>query len=127
MTAKRRDTRQRAVIWHALDEAPGPLTVEELFGVASQQLPRLGIATVYRTVKMLEEDGEIVLVKLPDGLSRYEPASREEHRHFSCTRCTRTFDVDLGPQWPNEVELAGGFVIQHHEVTLFGLCPECRQ
>lgn len=124
MTATR-STRQRDVIARVLTQAQGPLTVGEVLEQAKADLPRLGIATVYRTLKLLTEQRRIHPVVL-DGETLYEAAGKGHHHHFSCTACGRVFTLNVCPvQLPSGTVYPGGFVIQAHEVTLYGLCPEC--
>lgn len=124
MTASR-STRQRDVISRILQDAPGPLGVAEIHEQARATLPRLGIATVYRTLKLLTEQRRIHSVSL-DGETLYEAAGRGHHHHFSCTACQRVFTLHSCPlNLPSGTVYPGGFVVQAHEVTLYGLCPEC--
>lgn len=119
-----RNTRQREVILGVLSHAEGPLGVPELLVRAQRDLPTLGIATVYRTLRLLQEDGRVRAVSL-DGDSLYEMADRGHHHHFACRACGVVFDVDLCPLVLPGPALPGGFVVEAHEVTLYGLCPGC--
>lgn len=119
-----RATRQRAAIREALQAAARPLLPDELLLAARTHAPGLGLATVYRTLKLLVEEGSLRTVELPGENVRYEPAGHHHHHHFQCRRCLRVFDVHACPG-----DLAGlapaGFVVQDHELTLYGLCSEC--
>lgn len=124
MTATR-STRQRDVITRVLDCAEGPLAVGEVLERAQADLPGLGVATVYRTLKLLTEQGHIHPVLL-DGETRYERAGRGHHHHFSCTRCGRVFTLHTCPvTLPRGTVYPGGFIVEAHEVTLYGQCPNC--
>jgi Fur family ferric uptake transcriptional regulator len=102
------------------------LTVEEIHEQAQHLVDHLGIATVYRTVKLLLEFGEIQAVVLPDGRSRYEPSDREHHHHFHCRQCERVFDLaGCRVRLPKDDVLPGGFRVEEHELTLTGTCPNC--
>jgi Fur family ferric uptake transcriptional regulator len=120
-----RNTRQREILRRLIAEAPGPLSVQELLGSAQSELPALGIATVYRTLKLLEEAKEIRAVVLPGGESRWEPSDRGHHHHFQCRACTRVIDFLGCPLHVHSDTLPNGFVVETHEVTLIGLCPDC--
>jgi Fur family ferric uptake transcriptional regulator len=124
MTATR-STRQRDVIARVLDGAEGPLGVGDVLTRAQADLPGLGVATVYRTLKLLTEQGRIHPVTL-DGETRYEPAGRGHHHHFSCTGCGRVFTLHTCPvALPRGTVYPGGFIVEAHEVTLYGQCPGC--
>ncbi|MFC4452769.1 Fur family transcriptional regulator [Deinococcus sonorensis] len=124
-TAASRHTRQREVIAQVLSAAEGPLTAPELLSRAQLRLPGLGSATVYRTLKLLQEQGEALAVNL-DGEPRYEASGRGHHHHFSCRSCGRVFSIQSCPvALPSGTVYPGGFVVEEHEVTLYGRCPQC--
>ncbi len=119
-----RSTRQRSAIRAVIDAAGRPLSPQEVLDAAQGDVPGLGLATVYRNLKLLVEAGETALVTLPGDSPRYEPALHEHHHHFQCTLCKRVFDVhdcpgDLARLAPK------GFTVEHHELTLYGRCDEC--
>jgi Fur family transcriptional regulator, ferric uptake regulator len=120
-----RKTRQRDVIAEVIQEAAGPLTVNEILEQAQEEVPGLGIATVYRTVKLLIEADRIQTVILPSGETRYEPNDRGHHHHFHCRKCGRVFDLDSCPVTLARGRYDQGFIVEDHELTLFGLCPDC--
>ncbi|MCC6580130.1 MAG: transcriptional repressor [Phycisphaeraceae bacterium] len=121
-----RRTSQRKALQEVIHDAHGPLTVEELHQRAQGRMPSLGIATVYRTVKLLLDAGEIRSVTLTDGQVRYEAANLGHHHHFRCRKCKAVFDLPgCSMPIPDGTVLPGGFVVEGHEVTMLGLCPTC--
>lgn len=121
-----RQTRQRDAILEVLQEAAGPLTVEEVLERGQVRVQRLGIATVYRTLKLLLDAGSIQAVTLPTGETRYETTTRGHHHHFQCLVCDVVFDFDACPvRILHEGTLPAGFVVEDHDVTLYGTCPDC--
>lgn len=123
---ERRTTKQQAAIKATFQSANGPLSIDELLQAAQARVPSLGQRTVYRVVRRLEEDGELVRVFLPDQPIRYELASvaAHHHHHFHCVECDRAFDLE-GCTAAFEKLLPEGFVMQHHDLTLAGLCADC--
>ncbi len=121
-----RQTVQRQAIMNALEQSPGPLTVPEIHEVASVAIPRMGVATVYRTVKLLLEHGSIHAVMLPDGHARYESAHLAHHHHFRCNACDVVYDLPgcMMPI-PDGTSLPNGFIVEGHEITLYGTCATC--
>ena len=121
-----RFTRQRTAIYAVVASAQRPLSPQEILETAQVSVEGLGLATVYRNLKALLEDGAIEVVQLPGESPRYEPAGQSHHRHFQCTQCARVFDVHACP-----CDLKGlapqGFQVQRHELTLYGLCADCAQ
>ena len=77
-----RMTGQRRTIAEVLQEARDHPDVEELYNRASARDPKISIATVYRTVKLLEEAGILDKVDFGDGRARYEDAERAHHDHL---------------------------------------------
>lgn len=125
----RRRTRQRRTIAQVLAGAPGPLTPREVLEQAGRVLPGLGVATVYRNLAVLEEEGEIRSVHLPGEHARYESTGRGHHHHFRCRSCAMVFDLDA--RCPVAVlegaTLPGGFRVNGHDLTLYGTCPDCAE
>ena len=76
-----RKTQQRQAILEIIEEAPGPITVNEILEKADNKGLQIGIATIYRTVKLLLENNVISQVMLPDGQSRYETSCQADHHH----------------------------------------------
>ena len=87
-------------------------------------MPTLGIATVYRQLRRLQDAGEVRAVDLGVNDVRNEPTDREHHHHFRCRECEEAIDIHGCPG--GMAELAPpGFEIQKHEITLYGRCGEC--
>lgn len=119
-----RATRQRAAINEAIVMAGRPLLPEEILDAARNLVPGMALATVYRNLKLLAEDGQIRAVELPGENTRYEPADQAHHHHFQCRVCARVFDVQACPG--GLAALAPrGFTVEHHELTLYGTCGDC--
>mgnify|MGYP002778655686 CR=1 FL=1 len=123
-----RNTNQRRAILNALQSAPGPLTPQEVLGRAQDEHERLGLATVYRNLNALSEQGDIIAVHLPNDVPRYEISGRGHHHHFRCETCGKVFELEGScPVAVLEgVTLPGGFRVQGHELTLYGVCSACQ-
>ncbi len=119
-----RNTRQRSAIRDAIAQAERPLLPQEVLEHAQRDAPGLGIATVYRNLKSLVEDGELQAVHLPGENPRYELAGHHHHHHFQCTRCQRVFDVHACPGDLSRLA-PRGFTVEDHDLTLYGRCSDC--
>ena len=119
-----RDTRQRRAIRRVFMNAGRPLTPEEVLEYGQQIVPSLGVATVYRNVKILIGEGWLSEVQFRGGGIRYELADRPHHHHFLCRFCDQAFDIH---RCPDEVEALApdGFEVDGHELVLFGRCAAC--
>lgn len=123
---QRRTSRQRNAVQNAIEQAGQPLLPPEILALAQAQQPSLGIATVYRNLKILVDAGEVKTVDLPGEPTRYESAHHGHHHHFHCGSCHQVFDVPGCP--PNLEKLAPkGFKVARHEITLYGTCAQCRK
>jgi Fur family ferric uptake transcriptional regulator len=119
-----RKTRQRDAIWFALERASRPLGPQEVLERARQEVPRLGIATVYRNLKAMVAEARLRVVELPGVPDRYEVAGKDHHHHFHCRSCDGVFEVETCSDDFDQVTPAG-FQLERHEVTLYGLCASC--
>jgi len=119
-----RNTRQRMAIRRALEKADRPLSPQEVLLDAQNEVGSLGIATVYRTLSTFEKEGWIIAVQLPGDPARYEMIGKGHHHHFRCRKCGRVFDVN-GCLGDGSTILPDGYILEGHELLLFGLCEEC--
>jgi Fur family transcriptional regulator, ferric uptake regulator len=119
-----RKTKQRDALRGVLERAERPLSVNELLEAASESVEGLGVATVYRAVASLLDEGRITEVAIPGEPVRYERSDKEHHHHFQCEKCDRVFDIggcvdNLRKLVPPKFRVSG------HSVTLFGVCAIC--
>jgi Fur family ferric uptake transcriptional regulator len=124
MSVAERHTRQRAAIRRALEREARPLSPAELLAAARREVPGLGVATVYRAVKALVEEGTAVAVELPGEPARYERTPAGHHHHFRCRRCERVFEVPGCARGIAGLAPAG-FEVDGHELVLYGRCAPC--
>lgn len=119
-----RNTRQRQAIRQVLEEADRPLGPQEILDACQAYAPGLGIATVYRTLKNLTNEGWLVSVELPGEPARYEIAGKAHHHHFRCRTCDRVYEIN--GCLSNLTQLTPhGFRLERHEVVLYGVCTTC--
>ena len=119
-----RMTRQRAAISRVILRAKRPLSPREVLESARTAVRAVGLATVYRNLKLLVAEGAVKVIELPGESPRYELATSAHHHHFQCTSCHRIYDVAGCPG--NLRRLAPrGFTVEAHDVTLYGRCSDC--
>jgi len=112
------------VIRKVIEEANRPLGAPEILAEARTSFAGLGIATVYRTVKALTEEGWLVPVELPGEPPRYELSGKAHHHHFQCKDCGKVYELDGCVDNLRNL-LPRGFAISGHEVLLYGQCVTC--
>ena len=119
-----RATRQRGAIKAVIEAAKRPLSPREVLEEARSVVAALGLATVYRNLKLLVAEGTLEVITLPGESPRYETAVRAHHHHFQCMSCRRVYDV---PGCPGNLRRLAprGFTVEHHDVTLYGRCSDC--
>lgn len=127
LLAAPRQTKQRDAILSVIQNSDGPLSVPEIHQKAGANLTSLGIATVYRTLKLLSQKHQIQPVILPSGETRYERTGMGHHEHFQCRKCEQVFDLSACPvHIPPGTLLPGGFLVEDHTMTIYGLCANCQ-
>ncbi len=124
----KRQTVQRKAIIESFSKATGPLTPQEVLEHTKKTQPRLGLATVYRTLKLLEQENQIVAVHIPSESARYELKRNDHHHHFCCQACETVYDLEVNCPIVKltDTSLPGGFAITNHDLTFYGLCPACQ-
>lgn len=123
-----KDTAQREVIVRFLAQAKGHLTQDELFEALREREPGIGRATVFRTVKLLEEIGLVTRVTFADGVPRYEFAhGRPHHDHMICVKCGDALEFVSPAIERLQARLAKGrkFEVRWHRHEIFGFCARC--
>ena len=104
----------------------GHLTAHELYQQVKEHNPSIGFATVYRTLRLLEECGLARTMDYGDGTLRYEP-NRFQHHHIICTDCNRTIEF-LSPELEallRNVQQDHHFTPQRHAVRILSMCADC--
>lgn len=105
----------------------GAFTVDDLVTAVRRANPQASTATIYRSVTAMEEAGFIERVGERDGAALYAHCeSRAHHHHVVCDECGKTAHAECPLGSVDVASLpADGFVVTRHEVTLYGLCPQC--
>jgi Fur family ferric uptake transcriptional regulator len=119
-----RKTTQRQAILDAFQDSAGPIGPTDILRLAGRLAPGLGIATVYRSLNALVDDGKIVPVQIAGEPTRYEVVGKKHHHHFRCRCCQQVFEIE-GCPGHLEMLVPKGFSMEDHEVVLYGLCASC--
>lgn len=124
----RRASRQRSAVSRFLAEQETFHTAQEIFAALRQEGTRIGLATVYRALQAMVDDGEVDVLRTGEGEAAYRRCSTGHHHHLVCRSCGRTVEVEDEPveRWAAKVAAAHGFSDVEHEVEVFGTCADCR-
>ncbi|MCS7281882.1 MAG: transcriptional repressor, partial [Anaerolineae bacterium] len=122
-------TRQRRVLLEVLEESREHLDAEALYERARQRVPRLSLATVYRTLAMLKRMGLVAEYSLGETHGHFEAIQTGRHYHFTCLGCGEVMEFDA-PQVEDALrELAVRARLEVCGVHFFitGYCARCRE
>lgn len=119
-----RNTRQRTAIREAIAQAGRPLLPQEVLAAAQAEVPGLSIATVYRNLRALQEEGTLRAVMLPGENARFELACTGHHHYFQCRHCQKVYEVTACPGDLSALA-PPGFQVEDHDLTLYGRCSAC--
>ena len=99
----------------------------ELFEIIKKQFPTMSQATVYNTLSLLKDLGQVLEIDL-HGDSHYDGNHPEPHPHIICMQCNKIVDGDLtiDNKSIQRLEENSGFQIIRSQLAFFGICPDCR-
>ena len=123
-----RITPQRVALLRLLAADEGHSSASQLYEQLKAQFPTTSLATVYKTLNLLKEMGEVVELGFSDDDNRYDGARPYPHPHLICVQCHTIVDTDgaLAVSLVERVAADSGFEITGHRLDLYGLCPECQ-
>lgn len=123
----RRTTRQRSALVALLDELDGFRSAQDLHALLRQRGESVGLATVYRALQALVDDGQLDILRGNDGEASYRRCSPVHHHHLVCRSCGRTVEVADPPveRWAARIATEHGFADVQHQVEVFGTCATC--
>ena len=123
----KRRTWQRDAVREALAVSPGFVSAQTLHSALRDQGSPIGLATVYRALNDLAQEGEADSLQ-QEGESIYRACTPgSHHHHLICRSCGKTVEIEADPveAWAREVAAAHGFADPSHVVDIFGVCAEC--
>ena len=126
MVDKFRITNQREIILHELRSVKTHPTADELFEQVRGRLPRVSLATVYRNLEWLCQQGIVQKIEVGGRQKRFD-GTANLHYHIRCIGCGRVDDVDMSPVETLDHDLSdkSGYTIMGHRLEFWGTCPAC--
>ena len=123
-----RRTRQRAAVAEILSDQHDFRTAQQIHDDLRHHGERIGLTTVYRTLQLMTDAGELDAIRTNEGETAYRRCSTDHHHHhLVCRVCGRTVEVS-GPaveRWANAVAEEYGFREISHDLEIFGTCNTC--
>ena len=126
--AGKRNTWQKDAVKHALGEAIGFVSAQQLHQVLRNHGSTIGLATVYRALTDLTALGDADSLQSSEGEVLYRACTNAHHHHLICRGCGLTVEIeaDRVEKWADEVAAEHGFTNPTHTIDIFGLCVSCR-
>jgi len=123
-----RITPQRLAILKILASSEDHPEVEWVHQEIRPDFPTTSLATVYKTISLLKELGQVLELGFADRGSRYDGNKPYPHPHLICTRCGAVADPEFPAMENLALEMANrsGYEINNHRLDFFGLCPKCK-
>ena len=128
---KERDFRltpQRIELVRLIAASEGHPSAGQLYSKIKLMFPTMSQATVYKTLGLLKEMNQVLEIDMHDDC-HYDGNRPEPHPHLICIQCKKIIDgeVSLDRESLRSLEQASGFQILRNQISLFGLCPSCRE
>lgn len=122
-------TPQRLALLRLLTASKNHPSAMQLYEQLHEQFPTMSLATVYKTLNLLKEMGEVLELGFDDDDHRYDGNEPSPHPHLICVRCRKIIDPEVPPfhTLAQEVADSSGFQIVSHRLDFFGICPECQE
>ena len=102
-------------------------TAQELFDVLREEHPGVGLASIYRNLRILVEQGRLTRVEIKGNSERFE-TRLDRHYHLICEDCgaVRDIPLEVDRDLDHRVEKVTGYSVSRHEIQFFGRCEKCR-
>ena len=125
--SERRNTRQKAIIEHAVSEMGIHRTAEEVYTIVHENDAAVGLATVYRHLNRMYIDGKVQRLSVSG--TYYYDANSEPHDHFHCMVCGKLMDIPAEYDQSMDRDTAEmiGAVMVTHTVMYEGICSNCQK
>ena len=125
---KFRLTPQRVELVRLIATSEGHPSANQLYTKIKLRFPTMSHATVYKTLTLLKEINQVLEIDLRDD-SHYDGNRPQPHPHLICMKCNKIIDgeVSLDQESLRRLEQASGYQILRPQITLYGLCPDCKE
>lgn len=127
-TEEHRSTPQRRAVLDVVQNAPDHPTAADVLERVLEKLPGVGAATVYRSLAMLVESGQILELRLgPSVAVRYD-RTVDHHDHLVCDQCGRLIDIHAGvdrAQLLESLNVQEDFQVTNYDLRIHGICADC--
>lgn len=126
--SEQRMTRQRLAVGNALDALTDFVSTQELYRLLHDKGESVSLATVYRILQSMADDGLVDVLRNGEGEAVYRRCAAEHHHHhLLCRNCGKAVEIEAPAveKWASRVAEENGYTQVAHTVEIYGLCPEC--
>ncbi len=122
-----RNSKQRDLVLETLKHNAVHPTADFIYDVVKKQMPAISLATVYRNLKQLSDEGVIKKIEGIDGSMHFDH-NIHMHHHFVCKICNQIYDVEgeIIKDVNKDKLMEQGFELLEYEVNLKGICHSCK-
>jgi len=122
-------TPQRLAMLRILSKSEGHPSAEQIYEQIKVDYPTTSLATIYKTLSLLKNMGEVLELTFASVGSRYDGNKPYPHPHVICTKCGQILDPEFeaGVGISQEIARQTGYKITHQQLNFFGLCPKCQK
>lgn len=124
-----RITPQRLALLRLLAVSENHPSAAHLYEQLREQYPTMSLATVYKTLAIMKEMGEVLELGFSDDDNRYDGNEPIPHPHLICIECRKIIDPEIASfrGLAEDVAANTGFRILRHRLDFYGICPDCQQ
>jgi Fur family ferric uptake transcriptional regulator len=124
-----RVTPQRAIIFEAIENLEGHITAEDIFQEVQQVNPYISLATVYRTLELLQELKLVNQTNFGRSQTYFALKDHGPHHHLVCRKCGQIeeFEDELLEPFRAQLNEQFGFQAHTEHMCIFGVCKACQQ
>jgi len=127
--SKLKNTKQRMQILETLFENEGHTNIDDIYQLVKKKNPKIGYATVHRTLSLLKKLGIVEATKIGNQKILYEHKyAHSHHDHIICTKCGKIIEVasEELEKLQNQIAKKNKFKILDKKLIIYGLCDKCR-
>jgi len=121
-------TPQRVELVRLIASSEGHPSAAQLYDRIKQQFPTISQATVYKTLALLKDLGQVLEIGLRDD-NHYDGNRPQPHPHLICIKCNKIVDAELSldQEAIRKMESETGYTILRPQISFYGLCPDCKK
>jgi Fe2+ or Zn2+ uptake regulation protein len=121
-------SKQKEIIRRIVKSTSSHPTADWVYEQARKEVPNISLTTIYRNLRLMKENGELLEVDIGQGQSHYN-GNTTNHYHFRCEKCGKLFDIEqpVDTTIDKRVAQETGHDVTHHVLEFRGICKYCKK